>query len=819
MIVFIVIILAMIGVFSLRLYKTQATVTEESLVAADADSMTYQSTVEAARGNILDRNGNALVSNRASYNLVIVNFVFFNAPDPNGNLLKVLDLCDELGIQYESHFPVTPDRPYEYTDDNNSAWQENFRKFLADRGYDLDISAPTLMKRLRSEYKIPDDWKQADVYRIIAVRYELELRSIEGVGLENYTLAEDVDAESLAAVMELAVPGVVVENGTVREYNTKYAAHILGYIGPIWSAEADEYREKGYSMNALVGKSGVEQAFEQYLHGSSGLKKTTVSSTGEILNRYYVTEPVPGNNVELSIDISLQAVAEQSLEKVILDLRENGVGRNKEGKDARGGAVVVQACKTGEILAMASYPTYDISTFNQDYETLSEDEMNPLFNRALTAYPPGSVYKMVTSIAAVDLGGFDPGYIIEDKGLYTYYDSFQPKCHIWSLANPRTHGKINLMQAIARVNRVCKGKEGGLVVDYIGIARALKQAMKDYTKRDQGNYGNMDVAATAYPKFLEKLDVCRDLLYGFNYGKLIFTDKKTQLAAAIAEGTDWLLDPMRREDCEEFLKQCQLMNQALSLCKSLVSQEDQHEAAYLSVLRVQVLRLTGRKAGGGKGMTYAEFNKRVTDIMKQTVHADGVLNLFDGKDVEISLFDEAFLTEVANMKEKNVAVESLKRLIKERVRAYQRTSVVKAQKFSDMLQGTLNSYLNGMLTNAQVIEELVNMAHEMMKDRTDAEKLGLSDEEIAFYDAITKPQAVHDFYNNDQLVAITRELTETLQKSATIDWQKKESARAGMRRAIKRLLRKYKYPPEGVDDAMDTVMRQCELWADGKTFE
>ena len=449
MIVFIVIILAMIGVFSLRLYKTQAAVTEESLVAADADSMTYQSTVEAARGNILDRNGNVLVSNRASYNLIIVNFVFFNAPDPNGNLLKVLDLCDELGIQYESHFPVTPDRPYEYTDDNNSAWQENFRKFLADRGYDLDISAPTLMKRLRSEYKIPDDWKQADVYRIIAVWYELELRSIEGIGLENYTLAEDVDAESLAAVMELAVPGVVVENGTVREYQTTHAAHILGYIGAMNSEEYAEYKQQGYAMNALVGKTGVEQAFEQYLHGSSGLKKTTVSSTGEILNRYYVTEPVPGNNVELTIDISLQAVAEQSLEKVILDLRENGVGRNKEGKDARGGAVVVQACKTGEILAMASYPTYDLATFNENFSALNEDEMRPLYNRALAAYPPGSVYKMVTSIAAIDMGGFDPGYIIEDKGLYTFYESFQPKCHIWSLANPRTHGKINLMEAIA----------------------------------------------------------------------------------------------------------------------------------------------------------------------------------------------------------------------------------------------------------------------------------------------------------------------------------------------------------------------------------
>lgn len=377
----------------------------------------------------------------------------------------------------------------------------------------------------------------------------------------------------------------------------------------------------------------------------------------------------------------------------------------------------------------------------------------------------------------------------------------------------------NLMQAIARVNRVCRGKEGGLVVDYIGIARALKQAMKDYTNRDQSNYGNMDVAATAYPKFLEKLDVCRDLMYGFDYRKLIFTDKKAELASAIAEGVDWLLEPKRQDDAEEFLKQCQLMNQALSLCKSLVSHEDQHEAAYLSVLRVQVLRLTGRKSGGSGGMTYAEFNKQVTEILQQTVHADGVLNLFDNQDVEISLFDEAFLAEVASMKEKNVAVESLKRLIKERVRAYQRTSVVKAQKFSDMLQGTLNSYLNGMLTNAEVIEELVKMAKDMMRDRTDAERLGLNDEEMAFYDAITKPEAVKDFYDNDQLVSITRELTETLQRSATIDWQKKESARAGMRRAIKRLLRKYKYPPEGVDDAMETVMEQCELWADTKIYE
>lgn len=377
----------------------------------------------------------------------------------------------------------------------------------------------------------------------------------------------------------------------------------------------------------------------------------------------------------------------------------------------------------------------------------------------------------------------------------------------------------NLMQAIARVNRVCKGKEGGLVVDYIGIANALKRAMKDYTNRDQANYGDMDIALTALPKFQEKLRVCRDLLFGFKYETQIFSGSKSDLAMAIADGTDWLLNPKREYDKEDFIRQCQLMNQALSLCKSLVDEKDQHEAAFFSVLRVQILRIEGRNGSGGKGMSYAEFNKRVTEIMNQTVKVEGVINLFDKDKVEISLFDEAFLREIADMKQKNVALESLKRLIKEQVKTYQRTSVVKSEKFSDMLQKTLNAYLNGMLTNAEVVEELLKMAREMMQDRFDAKALGLTDEEMAFYDAITKPQAVKDFYDNDQLVAISRELTDTLQRSATIDWQKKESARAGMRRAIKRLLKKYKYPPEEAAGALETVMAQCELWADNKIHE
>lgn len=372
----------------------------------------------------------------------------------------------------------------------------------------------------------------------------------------------------------------------------------------------------------------------------------------------------------------------------------------------------------------------------------------------------------------------------------------------------------NLMQAVARVNRVYPGKEGGLIVDYIGIAGALKRAMRDYTARDQYNYGNMDIASTAYPKFREKLEVCRDQLYGFDYRDRIFSGSKQELASCISEGTNWLLDPKRTETKEDLIKQAALMSQALSLCKSMVSEEDQHETAFISVLRVQVLRIEGRGGSGGGSMTYAELNQRVTAILEQAVRSDGVINLFEQDSVEISLFDESFLNELANMKERNIAFETLKRLIKEQVRAYGRTSVVKSQKFSELLQKSINSYLNGMLTNAEVIEELLKMAREMMEERSEAEQLGLTQEELAFYDAITKPQAVKDFYDNDQLVAITRELTEAMRTNSTIDWQRKESARAGMRRAIKRLLRKYKYPPEGAEEAMETVMAQCELWAD-----
>lgn len=370
----------------------------------------------------------------------------------------------------------------------------------------------------------------------------------------------------------------------------------------------------------------------------------------------------------------------------------------------------------------------------------------------------------------------------------------------------------NLMQAIARVNRVYKGKEGGLVVDYIGIASALKRAMRDYTARDRDRYGDMDIGKTAYPRFLEKLDVCRDFLHGFNYRGRIKTKESQELAAAIADGLNFLLAPARADSRNDFIAQAKLMNQALSLCKSLVSEELIHEAAFIGVLRAQLIKLSS--TGDGPRLSLNEINKRISAILEQSVHSEGVINLFEEKGVELSLFDESFLEEVSKMKQKNLAFEMLKRLIEDQVRTYKGKSVVKAQKFSDMLQRSVNSYLNGMLTNAEVMEELLKMAHEMMQERNEGVAMGLSDEELAFYDALTKPQAVKDFYQNDELIAITKELTDTLRKNRTIDWQKKEGARARMRLEIKRLLKKHKYPPDEAAGALEIVMEQCELWAD-----
>lgn len=379
----------------------------------------------------------------------------------------------------------------------------------------------------------------------------------------------------------------------------------------------------------------------------------------------------------------------------------------------------------------------------------------------------------------------------------------------------------NLMQAIARVNRVFKDKEGGLIVDYVGIAAALKQAMNDYTARDKKNYGDTDVSKAAYPKFLEKLSVCRDLFYGYDYDKFM-TGTDLDKAKAITGGVNFILGKSVAEhdlaDNEKtqniYIKEALLLKQALSLCSSLVDEETRFEAAFFEAVRTMAVRLL---AGGiGKKFTLPEVNEHINELLKHSIKSEGVINLFSDVKAEFSLFDPKFLEEIAHMKEKNLAVELLKKLIAEQVLVYRRTNIVKSEKFSELIQGAMNRYLNGMLTNEEVIQELLNLAKEIADANAEGEKLGLTAEELAFYDALTKPQAIKDFYEHDELIAITKELADLLRKNWTIDWHKKETARAGMRRLVKRLLKKHKYPPEGRDDAVRTVMSQCEMWADNR---
>ena len=375
------------------------------------------------------------------------------------------------------------------------------------------------------------------------------------------------------------------------------------------------------------------------------------------------------------------------------------------------------------------------------------------------------------------------------------------------------HG-YNLMQAIARVNRVFKDKEGGLIVDYVGIASALKAAMKEYTKRDQSQYGDMNIAKVAYPKFQEKLQVCKDLMYGFDYSDF-FKESSLVLAKTITGGANFVLDSKNPERKDLFLKEALLLKQSLSLCSSMITDLERHTAAYMEAVRSTVTKILCGGTGG-KTLSLKEINAQINELLKASIQSEGVISLFDSKasGANFSLFDPAILEEISKMKEKNIAVEILKKLMSEQISLYKRTNVVQSQKFSEKITQLMNSYYNGLITNEEVIEELLKAAHEIKELYETGKKLGLTQEELAFYDALTKHEHIKDFYENEELIALTRELTEMLRKNRTIDWQKKETARASMRRMVKRLLRKHRYPPENYETAINTVISQCEMWTD-----
>ena len=450
LIFFIVIAIAL----SVYLYNVQVIETGGS--TDNSTTFTTLTRVKAARGDILDRNGNLLVSNRASYDLVLNHYVILNAEGTNQHLYNLVKLCNERGIEYTEHFPITRERPFSYTLEEQSAvWQSNFQAYLAYVGdLDSDITAPLLIQRLRDVYDFPPEWTDEEARQVIGLRYEMSLRYCVQA-MSNYVFLSDVDDENLSYISELGIPGMNVEATTVREYNTTYAAHILGYVGPMNAEQWEYYQtQEGYEMDAEVGQDGLEKAYEKYLHGIDGWREDTVTPDGSLVSSRYLVEPVAGSNVEISIDLGLQETAEDMLAWTIENLRTDELtewGVLPDGADAEGGAVVAIEVKTGQILVCASYPTYDLSKFFEDYDALMEDEYTPLYNRALQAsYPPGSTYKMVTLIAAMESGVFKPGETIYDAGKYMKYanEGFTPTCLAWKYRI--SHGDCDAAKALEK---------------------------------------------------------------------------------------------------------------------------------------------------------------------------------------------------------------------------------------------------------------------------------------------------------------------------------------------------------------------------------
>lgn len=438
--------------FVYTMYDLQ--VVETGGVIDNTTTFTTITRVKASRGDILDRNGNKLVGNRASYNLMLNHYVLLSASGTNQHISNLIQTCEEEGIPYTDHFPVSAEKPFVYTlDQYNTVWKGYFQTFLDYQGgLDSDITAPLLVEQLRKIYEIPEELSDSEARKIIGLRYEMSLRNCVP-SMTSYVFMEDADDDTISTIVELNIPGLTVEASTVREYSTTYAAHILGQVGSM-SPEQWEYYQNipGYEMDTEVGQSGLEEAYEEYLHGTDGWREDTVAVDGTLISSRYLTEPKAGSNVEVSIDTTLQMVAETQLASVITALRAQPPredGRPADGHDAEGGSVVAIDVKTGQVLVCANYPTFNPTTYFDDYSKLLEAEYSPLTNRALiNAYPPGSTYKMVPTIAALENNVISVTTEIEDKGQYVEYPDLPLKCMIWSGPGGNTHGSIDITKAL-----------------------------------------------------------------------------------------------------------------------------------------------------------------------------------------------------------------------------------------------------------------------------------------------------------------------------------------------------------------------------------
>ncbi len=459
-----VLVVTLIVLCVVTLYKLQiiegAAYYEES-----QNNQASNQTVTAARGNILDRYGRVLVSNRECYNLKISDTRLFSdeVEDPNAVILEMINMVEAAGETYIDDLPITKEPPFEYTD--MTALQRTLlTAYLDSKGLDEDTTAVELMSYFRTRYDIANSYNAEEMRKIASVRYALNVRY--SINTNPYVFVEDASIDLISDLMGVVGNVVEVETSYVREYNTQYAAHILGYVQAMSEEDMEKYRPQdensGYDYDTKVGRDGAEYTFEDWLHGTNGTARVTRTASGTITSTVYTEDPVPGNHVYLTIDIQLQEAVERILETGIYELQlkrdEDNAKYTMEGKldevreDIQGGAIVVVDVKTGEPLAIASYPTFDLSSIIEDYSDLLEAENNPLFNRALNgAYEPGSTFKPCTAIAGLTENIINTETQIECTGLFTKYadQGYAPACWIYTQTDGQlTHGYDNVTEAI-----------------------------------------------------------------------------------------------------------------------------------------------------------------------------------------------------------------------------------------------------------------------------------------------------------------------------------------------------------------------------------
>lgn len=454
LIILFVVFLIIMSAMTCRLVDLQLVNGEEYLKKSQRKvSSTFS--VEAARGEILDRNGTLLVANSQVYKIRFI-YAYWDRKQQNDVILRLCRVLEQNNCTYGDSLPISADKPFEYTqqsgttDRNRLAKLFSDSKSLSEKAEQANNDASVAAALLCEYYDVDDSLSDAEKRKVIGIRYEMEQQGFSPYNV--FTLDSDITIEAVSVIKERSFefPGVEAVISAKREYRTNYAAHILGRVGAIFADEYEQLKDEGYPMNAVIGKDGVEKSFESELRGIDGKKRVETTTDGKVLKQTTISEPQPGNNCYLTIDIGLQQTAEQSLAENIQRIKKAGERGSKSGaKDIEGGAAVVIDVSNGEILALANYPTFNPATFSKDYSSLLANPLTPMVNRAIAGvYPPGSTFKMVTAIAALQEGIVTPETKINDTGVYEYYaPNYRPRCWYYKDYG-RGHGKLNVSEAI-----------------------------------------------------------------------------------------------------------------------------------------------------------------------------------------------------------------------------------------------------------------------------------------------------------------------------------------------------------------------------------